>query len=145
MELFGEYRHTIDNKNRLFVPAKHREILGETFFVTRKIMDPCLGIYSEEEWHKFSEKINSLPDSQAGAIKQYIYSKTVQVTADAHGRIVLPANLLPHIGITEKERNVVIIGSGDHAQIWNEATWDQKEENEFSLQNLQEQYSSLHL
>ena len=66
MTLLGEYRHVVDTKNRLFIPAKFREELGETFYITRKIMEKCLAIYSEAEWQKFSEKLNTLPDSKVG-------------------------------------------------------------------------------
>ena len=53
MTLLGEYRHVIDTKNRLFIPAKFREELGESFYITRKIMEKCLAIYSEAEaWEK---------------------------------------------------------------------------------------------
>ena len=89
MTLLGEYRHVIDAKNRLFIPAKFREELGETFYITRKVMEKCLAIYSEAEWQKFSEKIYTLPDSKVGKIKQFIFSKTAQVTADSHGRILI--------------------------------------------------------
>ena len=42
MTLLGEYRHVVDTKNRLFIPAKFREELGETFYITRKIMENAL-------------------------------------------------------------------------------------------------------
>jgi len=45
MTLLGEYRHVIDTKNRLFIPAKFREELGETFYITRKVMEKCLAIH----------------------------------------------------------------------------------------------------
>lgn len=122
--LYGEYRHVVDAKNRLFIPAKFREDLGETFYITRKIVDNCLAIYSEEEWQKFSEKLNTLPDSHVGVIKRFVFSKTVQVTPDSHGRVLLPASLLTY---AEIDKNVVIAGHGDHVQIWNEAAWDQME------------------
>lgn len=124
MTLLGEYRHVVDAKNRLFIPAKFREELGESFYITRKIMEKCLAIYSETEWQKFSEKLNTLPDSKVGKIKQFIYSKTAQVTTDTHGRILLPANLISY---AEIEKNVVIAGIGDHVQIWDEAAWDKQE------------------
>ena len=122
--LFGEYRHSVDPKNRLFIPAKFREELGESFYITRKVMEKCLAIYSEAEWQKFSEKLNTLPDSKVGKIKQFIYSKTAQVTADSHGRILIPASLLAYAGI---EKNTVIAGICDHVQVWNEEAWDEKE------------------
>ena len=125
MTLLGEYRHTIDAKNRLFIPAKFREEFGESFYVTRKMGEECLAVYSEEEWKKFSEKLNMLPDSQVGVLKRFVFSKTTQVTPDTHGRILLPSSLLHYAKI---DKNVVIAGVGDHLQIWNEETWDINEQ-----------------
>ena len=123
MLLVGEYRHTLDAKNRLFIPAKYRETLGETFYITRK-MDTCLAIYSEEEWKKFTDKLNTLPDSVVGDIKQFLYSKTICVTPDSQGRVVLTPDLINYAKI---DKSTVIIGVGDHAQVWSEALWDEKE------------------
>lgn len=141
MTLLGEYRHNVDPKNRLFIPAKFREELGETFYVTRKIMEKCLAIYSEAEWTKFSEKLNTLPDSKVGKIKQFIFSKTAQVSPDTHGRILIPANLLQYANI---EKNVVIVGIGDHVQIWNEQDWDAKEQ-ELDLAEMEGLFTELGL
>jgi MraZ protein len=120
----GMSNHSIDSKGRIVLPAKFREELGETFYITRKVMEKCLAIYSEAEWQKFSEKIYTLPDSKVGKIKQFIFSKTAQVTADSHGRILIPANLLAY---AEIDKNTVIAGIGDHVQVWNESAWDAKE------------------
>lgn len=125
MAYLGEYRHVVDAKNRLFIPAKLREDLGESFYVTRKITERCLAIYDEEEWKNFSFKLNSLPDSKVGKIKQFVFSKTAQLSPDSHGRILLPANLAEYARL---EKNVVVAGIGDHIQIWNEADWDIKEQ-----------------
>ena len=141
MTLLGEYRHVIDAKNRLFIPAKFREELGETFYITRKVMEKCLAIYSEAEWQKFSEKIYTLPDSKVGKIKQFIFSKTAQVTADSHGRILIPANLLAY---AEIDKNTVIAGIGDHVQVWNEETWDAKE-SEIDLHEMEDLFCQLGL
>ena len=119
----GEYRHTLDAKNRIFVPAKYREVLGTSFYITRK-MEKCLAIYSEAEWMKLTEKLNTLPDSQVGMLKRFVFSKTAQVTPDTHGRILIPSALLQYASI---DKNVVIAGVGDHLQIWNEAMWDTNE------------------
>ena len=51
----GQYQHTIDAKGRLFIPAKLREELGDTFYVTMG-MDSCLSIYSDASWARFTEK-----------------------------------------------------------------------------------------
>lgn len=123
MIFVGEYRHTLDAKNRLFIPAKYREMLGNTFYITRK-MEKCLAIYSEEEWTKMTEKLNTLPDSSVGVIKQFIYSKTICVSPDSQGRVVLTPELLSYAQI---DKNAVIIGAGDHAQIWSDVLWAEKE------------------
>ena len=123
MNLVGEFHHTLDPKNRLFIPAKFREVLGMNFYITRKT-EKCLAVYSEEEWERFTAKLNSLPDSQVGLLKQFLYSKTVSVTPDSNGRVVLTPSLMEYAGI---DKNVVIIGVGDHAQIWSEEGWAEKE------------------
>lgn len=125
MLLVGEYRHAIDVKNRLFIPAKFREQLGESFIITRK-MERCLALYSDVEWQKFTDKLNTLPDSIVGEIKQFLFPKTMWATPDAQGRVVITPELR---GYADLDKNVVIIGVGDHAQIWAENRWDEKERN----------------
>lgn len=125
MLFVGEFRHTLDAKNRIFIPAKYRTVLGSSFYITRK-MEKCLAIYSEEEWTRLTEKLNSQPDSKVGLIKQFLYSKTVNVVPDSQGRIVIPADLMKYAAI---DKNAVVIGVGDHVQIWAEALWNEKEEN----------------
>lgn len=124
MLFVGEFRHSLDAKNRLFIPAKYRDMLGTTFYVTRK-MEKCLAIYSEEEWNKLADKLNTLPDSIVGSIKQFLYSKTISVTPDSQGRIVLTPELLRYAAI---DKNAVIIGVGDHLQVWSDTLWDEKEQ-----------------
>ena len=53
--MFGKYKHTLDPKGRLFVPAKLREELGSAFYVARSL-DPCLTVYTEEEWQRIVER-----------------------------------------------------------------------------------------
>jgi MraZ protein len=123
MLFVGEHKHSLDAKNRLFIPAKYRDMLGDSFYITRK-MEKCLAIYSENEWNKLTDKLNTLPDSVVGSIKQFLYSKTISVSPDSQGRVVLPPELLSYAGI---EKNTVIIGVGDHLQIWSDGLWEEKE------------------
>ena len=64
----GQYQHTIDAKGRLFIPAKLREELGDTFYVTMG-MDSCLSIYSDASWARFTEKFESLPYTKTKAMR----------------------------------------------------------------------------
>ena len=57
--LTGEYKHSIDNKGRLFIPAKLRDELGDVFYITLS-MDDCLSVYSAESWKEFSDKVNAM-------------------------------------------------------------------------------------
>lgn len=123
MLFVGEYKHSLDAKNRLFIPAKYRDMLGDSFYITRK-MEKCLAIYSEAEWNKLTDKLNTLPDSVVGSIKQFLYSKTISVSPDSQGRVVLPPELLTYASI---DKNTVIIGVGDHLQIWSDKLWEEKE------------------
>ena len=125
MQFYGEYRHTIDAKNRIFIPAKYREGLGESFYVTRRL-ETALAIYPAEEWNKLTEKINMIPDTAISAVKQFLFSKTFEVSPDSQGRIVLPPDLLKYAQI---EKNAVIIGSGGYLEIWAEPLWNEKEAN----------------
>ncbi len=124
MAFVGEYTHSIDAKNRLFIPAKFREQLGENFYITRKMNKTCLALYSEEKMQQITDNINAFPDSEVSEIKEFLYSKTVYATPDSNGRVCLSSSVIAYAGIT---RNAVIIGAGDHVQIWSEEQWAEQE------------------
>ena len=124
MTFVGEYEHTLDAKNRVFMPARFREQLGENFFVTRKMNKNCLAVYTCEKMDQISSQINAFPDSEVSEIKEFLFSKSVQATPDSNGRIVLPQQILDYAKI---KRDVVIIGAGDHIQIWNADLWRENE------------------
>lgn len=126
MLFVGEYKHTLDAKNRIFIPAKYRDALGEAFYITRKMNKACLAIYTEEAMEEIGEKVNQIPDSYAAEIKEFLFSKCVIVSSDSNGRIVIPPELLRHAGI---EKNAVIIGAGNHLQIWSDVAWAEEEAN----------------
>ena len=68
--MFGKYRHSVDPKGRLFVPAKLREELGDAFYVTLGL-DHCVSVYTEAAWQRCMEKYNNLSMSQAGRCACY--------------------------------------------------------------------------
>lgn len=125
MPFVGEYNHTMDAKNRLFIPAKFRESLGENFYITRKMNKTCLAVYSETEMNRLADKLNELPDSDVSDIKEFLFSKTILVTPDSNGRVVLLPSMLTYAGIA---KNAVIIGAGNHLQIWSEDAWVAEEQ-----------------
>ena len=118
----GQYAHNIDAKGRLFIPARLREELGQTFHVTIG-MDHCLSIYSNESWDAFMDKLRDLPYSKAKALR-VLSANAVDCEPDAQGRILIPAKLLEYAGL---QKEVVVIGSFDRAEIWNAERWAREE------------------
>ena len=115
----GEYQHALDNKGRLFIPAKLREELGEVFFLTIS-MDRCLCAYSAENWQIFSDKVSAMPYVKQRKMRP-LYAFAAKVELDAQGRILLPQNLREHAGLT---KNVTVIGANNHAELWSSEAWD---------------------
>lgn len=123
--LRGQYSHNIDPKGRLIIPAKFRDDLGEHFVIT-KGMENCLYVYPEAEWNAFEEKLNALPtttNKTARKFAQFYQSSAADGELDKQGRTLVPS-VLRDFAMLEKE--VVFIGMGKHAEIWDKARWDAK-------------------
>jgi MraZ protein len=119
--LLGEHDHSLDDKNRLTLPAKLREGLGDGVVVTRG-MDGCLYAYAAEDWQRLAERIQALdPLSRESRVMQrHFFSGAVRAELDKQGRMVLPAALLEAAGI---HREVTVAGVFDHLEIWDRAKW----------------------
>lgn len=116
----GEYKHSIDAKGRLAMPAKLRDELGERFTVT-KGLDGCLAVYPEKEWELLEDKIRTLGNGEkARRVKRYYFANAFDAQLDAQGRILIPAGLREFAGL---QKDVVVIGQLDHAEIWNSEKW----------------------
>ncbi len=139
--LIGEYNHNLDPKSRLIMPAKFREDMGARFYVT-KGLDRCLRAYSYEEWSKYMEKINVLPDSDkmARLFKREVLANSSECETDKQGRILIPSKLKEYAGI---EKEVVIIGQSTYIEFWSKDNWDNYQSGEeLSLDDLASMMSS---
>ena len=127
--LMGEYHHTIDDKGRIFVPAKFRPELGEQFVVTRGL-ESCLFVYSMNEWNKIVSKLNTLPFTKQSVrnFSRFFLSGATIVELDKQGRINITSPLTTYASL---EKECIIIGVGERLEIWNEKAW-----NEFLNQNI---------
>lgn len=114
----GEYQHTLDNKGRIFIPARLREELGASVYVTLS-MDRCLSVYSDENWSALTEKVNALPYVRQRKMRP-LFSYAIRCELDAQGRILLPQNLRDWAGL---EKNVTVVGCNNHAELWNSDSW----------------------
>ena len=119
--LFGEFNHSIDAKNRMFIPAKYREELGATFVIFRSIRDNYIKVMSMNEWENFVAPIKALPRKNSEETLRYLNRNAAQVSPDAQGRILIPQGLIDHAQIL---KNAVVVGCGDYAEIWAEELYN---------------------
>ena len=119
----GEYRHTVDDKGRIAVPAKFRVQLGAGAVVSRWL-DACLAIHTRAGWDALAEKVATLPITDQGArlFQRFIFAGAVDTALDGQGRVLVPAYLREMAGL---ENEAVVVGSRDHAEIWAPARWDE--------------------
>ena len=113
--MFGKYKHTLDPKGRLFVPAKLREELGSAFYVARSL-DPCLTVYTEEEWQRIVERSKAAP----------FFANVVRCEPDKQGRFLLPDDLRKYAGI---QQEVYFLGQAGRAEIWAAERYEEEEAN----------------
>lgn len=120
--LMGEFHHNIDEKGRLTLPAKFREELGQSFIVTRGL-EECLFVYTDKEWQKISERLNSLPFTKKSArsFKRFFLSGATVAEFDRQGRINITSPLVSYADLTKE---CVIVGVGDRIEIWSEEKWN---------------------
>ena len=128
--MIGKYTAKLDDKNRLIVPAKLREELGEDFFVTLGVNcgHRCLTIYKASDWQTLSDNYNTLPISQKGAATSLIFMNAVECEPDKQFRFSLSQFLLSYAGISKE---VMIVCRAGQAEIW-----DQSEFEAFEAENL---------
>ncbi|HOE56276.1 MAG TPA: division/cell wall cluster transcriptional repressor MraZ [Bacillota bacterium] len=118
----GEYQHTLDAKNRVIMPSKFREKLGESFVMT-KGLDNCLFIYSSKEWSVVEDKLKSLPmtNKDARAFVRFFFAGACECELDKQGRILMPNNLKEYARI---DKELVIIGVSTRIEIWSREEWN---------------------
>src|ERR671937_1580812 len=140
----GEHEHTLDEKNRLTLPARFRESFAGGGVVTRG-MDGCLYVYTREQWNELVERrLGSLdPLSRDDRMMQrYFFSAAAELEPDRQGRIMVPAPLLRHARLG---RDVVVAGVYDHLEIWDRAAWrEQLQTVEGSAEHVAERIANRH-
>ena len=128
--MIGKYPAKLDDKNRLFVPAKLRAELGEDFYVTLGVNcgHRCLTVYTAKDWNTLVETYNNLPISQRSAATSLIFINANECTPDKQFRFMLTQFLLDYAGIG---REVMVVGRAGQAEIW-----DAEEFARFEQENL---------
>ena len=123
---YGEYTHTLDDKDRFILPAKFREKIKtlerKKFFITRGL-DGCLFLIPQEAWEKLEDKLKSLPftKQQSRTFNRLYFSGALEIDIDTQGRVILPEYLKEFAQI---KREMVIIGVADRIEIWGKERWN---------------------
>ncbi len=123
MKLFlGEYDHALDDRGRLTIPRKIRQELATDEVIVSRGFDACIFGFDKESWEREASKQLEAPvtDEKARQVRRYMFAGAEKVEADKLGRILLPALLKEYAGITA---NVVVVGAGDHFEIWDKTKW----------------------
>jgi MraZ protein len=140
--LLGEYEHTLDDKNRLTLPAKFRQAFEGGVVVSRGF-DGCLFVFTRDNWDSFVaarlEGLNAF-SKEARQMNRYMFAGAAETELDRQGRVMVPPSLLAHAGLGKE---VVVAGVRDHVEIWDRAAWrKQLEEVEGSVELVAERLAA---
>ena len=137
----GEYQHSLDSKNRIIVPSKIREGLGDRFIIS-KGLDGCLYAYPIDEWKKFEEKLRNLPltNKDARAFVRFFVAGATEVETDKQGRGLIQTNLREYASI---EKEIVTIGALNKIEIWSKEKWESYNESDIDFDSIADKMGDL--
>ena len=119
--LTGQYDHSLDGKNRLFIPAKLRQNVRK--FIITSGLEGCLFVYTPDNWKKITERLRALPLTKADARKfmRTFLSGASECDVDDQGRILIPKNLCSYANI---RKEAIVVGVLDRIEIWSKSNWE---------------------
>ena len=120
--LLGEHEHTLDDKNRLTLPARFRAAFAEGVVVTRGL-DGCLFAFRRSDWARLVESQLSALDPlrpEGRRLQRHFFSGATESELDKQGRVMIPASLIAHAKLGKE---VVVAGVNDRLEIWDRAAW----------------------
>lgn len=120
--LKGSYTQSVDAKGRMAFPAKLRELMGESYVLTRGV-GGCIFVFTPELFDAKAEKLSEQPMTATITVQRTLMANAVDVDADKQGRILIPQRLREMAGI---DSEAVVTGVTDHCEIWNADKWNEK-------------------
>lgn len=140
--LLGEYKHNLDTKGRMAIPAKFREELKSGAIITRGL-DNCLFIFTNKEWETLAQKLVTLPLAQANsrAFVRLMMSGASDVEVDSQGRVLIPDYLRKYADLSKQ---VVVAGLYNRIEVWDFEKWEKyKSKTESSSDEIAEKLGEL--
>jgi MraZ protein len=120
----GQFQHNLDEKGRLMIPARYRELLAAGAYITQGF-DKCLMVMTDVNFGQVYERINAmnLADPTARLLRRLILSNAYSVEVDKVGRILVPQNLRQGIAL---ENEAIVAGQGEYFEVWNPEDWNEQ-------------------
>ncbi len=121
----GEFRHSLDAKGRIILPARFRGDLEAGLTIARGF-DGCLWVLPRDAWQSYAQRViqrTSFADPRARSLARYLFSGATEDRPDRQGRVSVPENLRRHASL-ELNGDVVVIGVGDRIEIWDPERWE---------------------
>ena len=140
----GQFQHNLDDKGRLMVPARYRDLLAAGAFITQGF-DKCLMVMTDAYFKQVYERINNmnLADSTARMLRRLILSNAYPVEVDKVGRILVPQNLREFLGVASGE--LTVAGQGEYFEVWTPAEWKSEMDNLQDVEANEGRFSTLDL
>jgi MraZ protein len=139
----GQFQHNLDEKGRLMIPARYRELLAAGAFITQGF-DRCLMVMTDAYFAQVYDRINSmnLADPTARLLRRLILSNAYPVEVDKVGRILVPGNLRQVIALNGE---AIVAGQGDYFEVWNPADWNQQMDQLQEIETNNQRFATLDL
>ncbi len=119
----GEYRHSIDSKDRLTVPARFRELMSEGMFIVRGF-DRNLMVLTPKAFEALSQNMGqmSITDPLTRKLRRLIIGSASRLEIDKAGRILIPEFLSQTAGLSSN-KEAILVGQGNYFEIWSPEDW----------------------
>jgi len=140
----GQFQHNLDDKGRLMIPARYRDLLAAGAYITQGF-DKCLMVMTDTYFQQVYERINAmnLADASARMLRRLILANAYSVEVDKVGRILVPQNLRAFLGIENGE--LTMAGQGDYFEVWTPAEWKTQMDNLQDVEANEQRFSTLDL
>jgi MraZ protein len=140
----GQFQHNLDDKGRLMIPARYRDLLAAGAYITQGF-DKCLMVMTDAYFNEVYERINSMnmADSTARMLRRLILSNAYPVEVDKVGRILVPQNLRAFLGIENGE--LTVAGQGEYFEVWTPTEWKTQMDNLQDVEANEQRFSTLDL
>jgi MraZ protein len=140
----GQFQHNLDDKGRLMIPARYRDLLAAGAYITQGF-DKCLMVMTDAYFNEMYNIINSMnmADPTARMLRRLILSNAYPVEVDKVGRVLVPQNLRQFLGIESGE--LTVAGQGDYFEVWAPAEWKAQMDIVQDVQANEQRFATLNL